>query len=118
MKPIVQCRVTDKGIHSFYIKTEQGTYFLFNQNYRKGVSEYFQRGVVLDDALNCSKCYYNTALVNTKKKLAPYIKYIEKEYNIVILEKTRKKKRGINGRESLLTIEKILSFNKELLSVI
>ena len=47
MKATIYCRATDKGIHTFYLRSEGCDYYLFRQNYRRGVDEYFKGGVIL-----------------------------------------------------------------------
>lgn len=91
MKTTIYCKPTAQGIHSFYLITDGGEYFLFSQNYRKGVQNYFSKGVRLDQARNYSKSNSDTAIMKTMSKLPMYIKYIEKEYGICILKQTKKK---------------------------
>ena len=91
MKERIYCKATAKGVHSFYLATINCEYFLFNQSYRKGVNEYFGNGVILKEATNFSKCHHDDALKRTMSKLPMYIKYVEKEYNIEVLEKTKKR---------------------------
>jgi hypothetical protein len=91
MKTCIYCKSTVQGIHSFFLLTREREYFLFSQNYRKGVHEYFSKGVLLDDARNYSKSNRDSALIRTMKKLPMYIKYIEKEYGIVVLNQTKKR---------------------------
>lgn len=100
MKPMVYCKPTSKGIHSFYLKSEGEEYFLFCQDYRAGVQDYFSRGVSLDDAYNYSKANHNSALIKTISKLPMYIRYVEKEYGIEVLEQTKKHKRQQSGKFS------------------
>lgn len=93
MKPTIYCKEKTKGMHSFYIITDNGLeYFLFSQNYRKGVQNFFGKGVRLDQARNFAKSNKDSAIMRTMHKIPMYIKYLEKEYGIEILEKTRKKK--------------------------
>lgn len=91
MKTIIYCKPTAQGIHSFYLLTDAGEYFLFNQNYRKGVQRYFSKGVRLDQARNYAKTNKDTAIIKTMDKLPIYIKYVEKKYGISILEQTQKR---------------------------
>ena len=91
MKATIYCRATDKGIHTFYLKSEGHDYYLFRQNYRRGVDEYFKGGVILERAIDFGKSRQNEAIQRTMQKLPSYIKYIEKEYEIQILNKTIKK---------------------------
>ena len=92
MEATIYCKVTAKGIHSFYYTKDEETYFLFSQDYRKGVNEYFKNGVPLRIALDYPNYHrHDTALIRTKSKLPSYIKYIEKMNGLEILEQTKKK---------------------------
>ena len=81
MKSTVYCTPTDKGIHTFYLVTEGYEYYLFRQNYRKGVNEFFRDGVDLDRALDFTRARHDEAVIRTMSKLPMYIKYIEKFLN-------------------------------------
>lgn len=91
MKATIYCRATDRGIHTFYLRSGGCDYYLFRQNYRRGVDEYFKGGVILERAIDFGKSRQNEAIQRTMQKLPSYIKYIEKEYEIQILNKTIKK---------------------------
>ena len=91
MKAMIYCEPTEHRIHSFYLVTDGREYFLFSQNYRRGVQEYFNKGVSLTQAMNYSKTHNDSALVRTMTKLPMYIKYIEKEYEIEVFEQTKKR---------------------------
>ena len=91
MKATIYCKATDKGIHTFYLRSEGCDYYLFRQNYRRGVNEYFRDGVRLDDALNFSRAKGDNAIKRTMEKLPKHIEYIEREYDLEILRKTAKK---------------------------
>lgn len=91
MKTIIYCRPTPQGIHNFYILIEGKEFFLFNQNYRKGVHNYFSKGILLDEAYDYSKTKRNNAIIKTINKFPIYIKYIEREYGITILNQTKKR---------------------------
>ena len=92
MKTTIYCKTKTQGIHSFYLLSEEGEYFLFNQHYRKGVQNYFAKGVLLNMACDTSKSKRDNAVIKTMRKLPMYIRYIEREYEISILEKTKRKK--------------------------
>ena len=91
MKATVYCKATDKGVHTFYLAQGGEEYFLFHQSFRRGVKEYFGRGVSIDEAFNFGRSHHNTALIHTMEKLPAYIKYVEKEYGIEVLKQTAKK---------------------------
>ncbi|MCR5665185.1 MAG: hypothetical protein K6G01_00010 [Eubacterium sp.] len=87
----IYCKTTAKGTHSFYLVFAGEEYYLFSQDYRKGVFEYYRNGVELNKAMQRSKAHYDTAILKTMDKLPIYIKYIEREYDIVVLEQTKRK---------------------------
>ena len=90
----ISCKTTAKGIQSFYLECNDGKFFLFSQNYRKGVKEYYgPTGIALKVALDVSRSKGDTAVIRTMRKLIPYIKYVEKEYDIVVLDKTASRQR-------------------------
>ena len=91
MKTKIYCIVSDKGIHSFYLQHNSKRYYLFSQNYRKGVHKYYSNGVSLKDAINFNKSHRDEAVTHTMEKLPAYIKYIEKEYDIAVYKKTKVK---------------------------
>ena len=99
MKTKIYCKISSKGAHNFYISTDEGEYFLFSQNYRRGVNDYFKNGVNLNEVFNFARCKYDNAVIRTKSKLPMYIKYVEKEYGITILDKTKKKKSNYKYKE-------------------
>lgn len=101
MNAKVYCKTTEKGIHSFYLKLQNETYYLFSQSYRKGVNDFYQNGVVLKEALNHSKSRHDAAIERTMTKIPMYIKYIEKEYDVEVLNKTiNKGKRYLRNKNA------------------
>ena len=91
MKTEIYCKSAAKGIHSFYLLVGGNEYFLFNQAYRKGVDEYYSRGVYIDNAIKHSRAHRDVAISRTMNKLPVYIGYVEKEYGIAVLNKTKKR---------------------------
>lgn len=85
MQPKIYCKETRRGVLEFYLANDNVTYYLFSQKFKVALLSYFENGVYLDKALDYSRCYNNFALVNVKKKLIKYIRYIEKEYDTSIL---------------------------------
>ena len=98
MVTTIYCTPTAKGVHSFYIEASGENHFLFSQDYRRGVNEYFRDGVRLDDALKFSRAKGDNAIKRTMEKLPSYIKYIEREYDLEILCQTVKKNAKHNRR--------------------
>lgn len=93
MKTMIYCKTAEKAVHSFYMINEGKVYFLFSQDYRKGVQEFYHKGVILNESLDFSKAHKDTAIERTMSKIPMYIKYIEKEYGIEVLERTKKRNR-------------------------
>lgn len=91
MANFIYSRTTDKGKQTFYLVSQDREYYLFTQKFRKGVKKYFHNRVLLRDALDVSKGHRDAALIRTKTKFPMYIRYIEKEYGITVLESTLKK---------------------------
>lgn len=91
MRATIYCKPSAKGIHSFYLVTADAEYYLFSQDYRKGVHEYFCKGVRIDEATDFSKSRRDNAIRRTMTKIPVYIKYIEKEYGVEVLEQTKRK---------------------------
>ncbi len=92
MKPIIYCKPTSQGIHSFYLVSDGREFLLFCQNYRKGVQNYFGKGVTIEQALAYAKSNGDTAVIKSMDKIPSYLRYLEKEYGIVVLKKTRNNK--------------------------
>lgn len=68
MSSVVYCKPIAKGIHAFYLNVGETTYYLFSQNYRRGVNKYFSNGVRLDKAVCFSSAKGDTALMRTMEK--------------------------------------------------
>lgn len=96
MKTIIYCKATECGVHSFFMVSNGQEYYLFSQDYRRGVQQYYSKGVSLDESINFSKSHKDSAIERTMSKIPMYIQYIEKEYGIAILERTKKRSRCCN----------------------
>ncbi len=97
MKPMIYCVATAKGVHSFYLVQDGKEHFLFHQNYRRGVAAYFKRGVVLKDAFDFGRAGRDSAVMRTMQKLPAYIRYVEKENGIEVLDRTIKRNRMLQS---------------------
>ncbi len=91
MKTKIYCKPTAKGVHSFYLLLDSEEYFLFSQAYRKGVEEYYGRGVRIEEAVRHSRAHKDAAIIRTMDKIPMYVKYVEKTYEIEVLEQTKKR---------------------------
>ena len=89
MKTKVYCKTVARGQQAFYLVVNNKEYYLFSQDYRVSVKEYFMSGISIRETMNFANAH-STAVRRTLDKLKTYIPYIEKEYGIVVMEKTRK----------------------------
>ncbi len=90
MKSMVLSRVDVSGYHTLYFVVDNKEYYLFRQAYRRGVADYYRNGATIDDAINYSKAKFDTSVMHTMSKLISHIRYVEKEFDIVVLDRTRK----------------------------
>ena len=98
MKTTIICRTTAKDTASFYIRSGNKQYFLFNQPFRRSVKQFFQNGVLLNRALDPSHAYGNRALIRTMRKLPAYIRYIEKEEGVLFFTQTKRKQEKLKRK--------------------
>ncbi len=91
MATIINCKKNALGGHNFYITHDGKKYYLFSQNYHRGVNIYFEKGVSLENVMNVKTAHRDHCVIKTMAKMKPYINYIEKEYNIKILDTTKQK---------------------------
>ena len=82
----------EKGKTQFFLDHNGNTYYLFQQPYRKSVCAFFERGVVLNDVFNYPRAKRNPRIVKTISKLPYSIHYIESEYGIAVLERTKRRR--------------------------
>jgi len=78
--------------HRFYMLDGNAEYYLFSQKYKKAVNQFYSNGVPLNRAIKHGECKRSKVLHHTMNKLKSSIQYIEKEYNISILDSTIKKR--------------------------
>lgn len=91
MKTMIYCRTEEKGIQTFYVLVEGRSYFLFRQDYRKSVKEYFAKGVDVQK-IGSYNGVHSSAVQRTLDKLPAHIRYIEKEYGVEIYDNTKERK--------------------------
>ncbi|MCI8944379.1 MAG: hypothetical protein HFE33_01720 [Clostridia bacterium] len=96
MANFIYSRMTSKDKQTFYLISHGQEYYLFTQKFYRGVKTYFYNKVVLKDALDMSKPHRDTALLRTKRKLLIYLKHVEKENNLIILNQTSNKNNNYN----------------------
>ena len=91
MKTTIYCEANGKGVHSFYLVMGGKRYELFHQSYRKSVQEFFAGEMTIDKAMDYSRAHRDNAVIRTMSKLPMYIRYVEKEDGIEVLDKTRRR---------------------------
>ena len=103
MSSKIYCYPTKKGVHSFYLIHEGEKIWLFNQAYKKSVNRYFRDGRTIDEALKAYKVrsrdgiQKDFALRKTAQKLPLYLRYVEKEYDIQVMEKTKRRAKDVKN---------------------
>lgn len=96
-KPVIFCVAPkDENGLRFYLEVNNDRYFLFNQRYRSGVAKYFENGIDLNTAIT-KRSVDNDCIKKVITKIPSYIKYIEKEFGISVLNQTIKKQRRMNN---------------------
>lgn len=90
MRSYIFCRTENKGCQTFYLRHYGRNYYLFRQPYRVSVRETFQSGYELYDGYNYGTSR-STSVKKTLDKLKQAILYIEKEYGITVLRRTKEK---------------------------
>lgn len=79
------------GMHEFYMTFDRDDYYLFSQKYRVGVDNFYRGGVQLDKGIKHGIGKTDCAIHRTMDKLKRQIRYIEQEYDLAILDRTRMK---------------------------
>lgn len=90
MQTVIYCVRAAGGKHEFYMMADRERYYLFTQDYRKGVQNYFGKGLMLNEAMDYSRSNRNRAVVHTMDKIPVYIRYVEKEYGVTVLKRTKR----------------------------
>ncbi len=97
MKTKVICRTTNEDTLAFYVSVNGKEYFLFNQEYKRSIKEHFKSGLDIHAVGNYSSVR-SQSVQKILDKLPAYIHYIEKEYDVAIFEKTKKKAEKKNAK--------------------
>lgn len=92
----IYCKNENRGKLAYYVSVDNRDYFLFEQSYRKSNKECFRNGIFLDDLKR-----YRTqgrSMQNVIEKILPYLKYIEKEFDLTLFRRTERKKSKSKGK--------------------
>ena len=89
MKNIIYCKDSNtKGIIDFYITSGSDDIYLFSQKYRHSIYNHYRKGIMLKKAFDYKRVHGDRAIMNVMKRLPSSISYIEKTYNISIMNRT------------------------------
>ena len=69
MKTRIYCKTIAKGQQAFYLVADNKEYYLFTQNYRVSVKEFFSSGISIQESMNYTNAH-STAVRNTLDKLS------------------------------------------------
>ena len=92
LKKYIYCKTLEKGKQSFYVVFEGKEYYLFSQSFRRSNKEVFGNKVYLSE-FRMLKKHHSHSVRFTIEKLYSHIRYIEKEYNICLLDKSQESKK-------------------------
>ena len=91
MKTKIICKELKRGTLTFYTQVNGKDYYLFQQEFKKTVFDFFKKGVILD-GVNDYSSSTSPVVRKTLDKLPTYVRYAEKEYDIEVYEKTKRAK--------------------------
>lgn len=95
-KATIICTTPQERGLMFYLDVDGERYFLFNQRYRSSIENHYRKGVDLNTAIS-NRASGDSCIRRVSEKIPTYIKYIEKEYDIAVLNQTIKKRRSLNA---------------------
>ncbi|MBQ6979060.1 MAG: hypothetical protein IJQ07_00240 [Clostridia bacterium] len=112
MKTFIYCKTEKKGEQTFYLNHYGKTYYLFTQAYRVSVRDRFQTGYIIDNGYHYSSTH-GVAVRKTLDKIKQAIPYIEKEFNICVLRKTKKKERDNYTRKTDRRYSRVFGYESD-----
>ena len=92
------CKKSSGNDIDFYVVTKTFERYLFSQRYSSEVYNFYKKGVDLNKVLTPPS--RNFLLCKISEKLPTYIRYIEQEYDVVLLKRNPKNSR--DNRKTLL----------------
>ena len=81
MKNRVYCITAAQGIQEYYLKTESGRYYLFEQDYHVSNRDYFKGGIEVEK-VGDFKNVKSTSVRNVLDKLPRYLRKLDKRYGL------------------------------------
>ena len=101
MKNCIYCTTTAKGKQTFYLMAQGKRHYLFEQAYRKSNKKVFAAGVLLNELKKLRK-HCSHSVRHTATKIPAQIHYLEQEYGISVMEKTKRKQDGWKNKKRFL----------------
>ena len=101
MKNYIYCTTTAKGEQSFYLIAQGRTYLLFVQDFRRSNKQVYEQGISLFD-LRKLRGHSSYSVRHTAEKIPAYIRYIEQEYGLSVMEITKRKQEGWKSKKKFL----------------
>ena len=85
----IYCEPSKSGRLNFFVSTSGEKHYLFSCAYSERTEEHFKGGVFLDNAIDRTRAGGNSGILHVMDKLPSHIRYIEREYGLKILRKTK-----------------------------
>jgi hypothetical protein len=90
---VIICRDSSiKGIINFYAEDDTRSYFLFQQKFRHSTYNFYKKGIPMRQAFSHRTTHRDKAIAYVIRRLPAQISYVEKEYGVAILNRTKAKK--------------------------
>lgn len=91
MKTTVYCVEQECGLLDFFLKVDGEKYYIFTQDYKQGIKNYFEKGVSVDKAIKASgKAFRDFGVSKVISKMPSYLRYVEKEQGIKVMKSTKR----------------------------
>ena len=96
---VIICTQPVRGTLYFFVLAYGERHYLFSQPFRPSLWSRYRFGVLLDEALDWSKCHGLPAEVKVREKIFKSIPYIEKEYGLALLRRSKKASRRVRRED-------------------
>lgn len=93
-EPRIYCTDNGRGNLQFYVIANNEEYYLFSQRYHMSVHKYFRRGVSYRQARDYTQA---VPVQKAMSRIPGAIRYIERAYQVEILEQTKKRNNRKRG---------------------
>ena len=93
MNKMVYCRSTAHNVSSFYLRCDGRDYYLFSQNFKRIVHDYYSGGVTITSAIRPGRRDISETIYRTMDKIRKNVVYLEKEYDLEVFNKTIERNR-------------------------